>query len=175
MTTAQQDDTTTTHNLVLNPSFEEDFVEASGWVIGKADADNDTWAFDTEITKDSGRSLRLEPRLQCVATQVLRGPLEELEGKRVDVSVDIRQVKAAANPTVMLIAFNPDLPKDELLQTGVAGKTQITAPGGRDGRFVRYSGSFVATGPATSLQIMLLASGHGGQVWFDNAEVTVTG
>ena len=45
MTTAES---TELQNIVLNPSFEEDFVDGGGWVLGFADADKDRWSFDTE-------------------------------------------------------------------------------------------------------------------------------
>src|SRR5687768_4848278 len=105
-------ETTTTTNLLRNASFEDElgFGVEQDWVISGA-SEGDTWAFDTEVTKDSGRSLRFEPKLQGVATQIVTDGCAELEGKKVTVSADIRQDDANQPPMVMVMAFNDALPK----------------------------------------------------------------
>lgn len=162
-------------NAVENPSFEDDLDpnQVTGWIIGTGDAETDRWAFDDEVASDGRRSLRFEPRQSCVASQLLDVDVDALEGKRVTVEVKVRQDAMAVPSTVMLVAFNPDLPPHPVLQTGVAGMTQMSVLAGRDGRFAPYRGSFVATAPAKTLQVMLVASGNRGTVWFDDVRVSI--
>lgn len=163
-------------NLVMNPGFEEPVGgtdDPPAWIMGYAKPGEDHWFIDEAIYSEGERSLRLEPKVQCVATQVLDAPVAELAGKTVHLSVDIRTDDATTPPTVMVLALNPELAPDPLLQTGVAGKLQLAASRGRDGRFVTYTSKFVATAPAASLQVMLMASGAGGRVWFDNVSITI--
>ena len=166
---------TTTTNLLRNPGFEDElgYGVEQNWVITGA-SDDDTWAFDTEVTKDGGRSLRFEPKLQGVATQIVTEGCDQLEGKKVTVSADIRQDDANQPPMLMVMAFNDALPKHPVYQTGLAGVTQVVAPPGRDGRFVRYSANFVATAPAERITVTLLGCGTAGKVWFDNVSLEIS-
>lgn len=166
-------------NLVRNPSFDEPVDDADDppteWSISVGEGGEDRWALDTETTSDSARSLRLEPRQHCVVYQTLCGPIDDLDGKTVRFSVDVRQDRLAGQAIIQVIAFNSDAPEDPVLRTGVAGWKQIVVPTGRDGRFRSVTGKFVASGGATSVQLTLTASGTSGTVWFDNAKVWIEG
>lgn len=164
-------------NLVRNPGFEEPMEAGAdappGWQVTLSESGDDAWALDAEVANGSGHSLRAEPRGHVVLWQTLDGPLDELEGKTVRFSIDVRQ-EAVTGPTVVqVLAMNPDLPDDPVLRTGVAGWRQLVVPMAREGQFRTYNGKFVAKGPATSLQFTITATGNGGKVWFDNAVVSI--
>lgn len=163
-------------NLVRNPGFDEELGAAAEttWTLGFVDESKDRWAFDEEVKSTGTRSIRFEPHTQCVATQVVATDLADLEGKTVTVSADIRHDDTTQPPLIMVMAFNDELPLHPVYQTGLAGMTQLSAPKGRDGRFVRYHAKFVATAAAKSLQVTLLANGSGGKVWFDDVNLVIS-
>jgi hypothetical protein len=166
----------TATNLARNAAFDEELGAGAEttWNIGMGDEDKDKWAFDYSVKSTGDRSIRFEPAMSCVASQLIDTDLSQLEGKLVVVSADIRQDAAPQSPMILVMAFNDDLDPHPVYQVGLAGVAQAVAPRGRDGRFVRYTAKFTATAPAKSLQVMLLANGNGGTVWFDNVEVTIT-
>lgn len=168
---------TAVDNLVKNPGFEEPLDDGAdappGWNLTLSDSGADAWALDADVAHGDGQSLRAEPRGHVVLWQSLDAPLDELEGKTVRFSLDVRQ-EGVTGPTVLqVLAMNPDLPEDPVLRTGVAGWRQVVVPMAREGQFRTYNGKFVAKGPATSLQFTISATGNGGKVWFDNAVVSI--
>ncbi len=165
-------------DVVANGSFEEglsdDFVRPRYWRIGFPDeAPIDSlgeWSLDSTIFTDGAVSLHLTPHCgeyeSYFLTQFLDAPTFDLEGKTVRFSVDMRTDGGAY---ALLIAYNPES-DDSFSSVPVVGYSAV-APSPGDTGFVSLSDSFVATGPAAVMAVMLIVDGTGGGAWFDDVRV----
>ncbi len=169
-------------NVVVNGSFEDgisdDGTRPTYWQIGFPDEPPidslGEWYLDSSIVADGEVSLHIIPHCSSsesyFITQFLDAPTFDLEGKTVYFSIKIRNLDDGGGITAALIAYNPESP-DSFSGVPVVGYC-ILAPTSSDTDFVEFSDSFIATGPAAVISIMLIVEGYSDGVWFDDIDVS---
>ena len=169
-------------NVVVNSSFEdgtsEDGLRPAYWQIGFPDeAPIDSlgeWHLDSTISADGEISLHIIPHCSDVEsyfiTQFLDAPTFDLEGKTVHFSIKIRTPGIEGGATALLIAYNPES-SDSFMGVPVVGYSAV-APEPADTGFVELCDSFVATGPAAVMAVMLIVEGYCDGAWFDDVNVS---
>jgi len=167
-------------NTILNHSFEEglsdDGTHPRWWRVGfPDDVPIDAlgeWQLDSLVAATGSFSLKLIPDCDSLEnyflTQFIDAPTFDLEGQTVTFSVKIR-CYAPGGITAVLLAFNPLSPDSFLGVPAVSGL--IIGPEYADTGFVEFSDSFVATGSAAAMAVILFVDGWCDGAWFDDIRV----
>ncbi len=169
-------------DVVLNGSFECGLAEEADrplyWEIGfpgeEAGTLLGTWHLDSSRATERTHSLYLVPDCSETETysvsQFLDAPTYDLSGKTVTLSLDMRHGSSGGG-FALLFAYNPESTDSLFHSIPITGYTIINLAGDETG-FVHLADSFVATGPAEILALLLSAEGWAKEgVWFDDVQV----
>ncbi|MBN2542280.1 T9SS type A sorting domain-containing protein [bacterium] len=170
----------TIRDVVLNGSFEEGLAEDGErplwWYIGFPGDPPITslgdWHLDSATVGEGEVSLHIVTHCadteSYVLVQFIDAPTFDLEGKTVSLSLRLKH-GGIGGGNALLFAYNPESTDSMLGLIPVSGYTIISSDPADTG-FSVYADSFVATGPAEILALMLLVEGWAGEVWFDDIQ-----
>lgn len=167
-------------NVIANSSF-EDGITAYGyrpvsWMVGFVDSDIGhlgRWSLDSTISTDGMYSLKMQSLGDeddgYFLTQIIDCNTYDLDGKTVDISVDIKN-ESFYGAYIVVIALQPES-ADSFLGTPAVGGVMLY-PEPHESDFTTLTGSFTASGPAQFIVAMIMIQGHTDFAWFDNFTVS---